>query len=106
MTWMPCRASQPPNHPAWPYTSTRAIPTTTGETATGRSIAASRSAAPGKRRRANISAAITPNTALSGTAIRATMRVSTSAWTNPDVLAPSGLARFRHAVTNPDAKAR
>ena len=69
-------------------------------------MAASNSAAPGNRRRARRSAAITPKTALSGTAIKATMSVKVRAWKKPALVAPDGLARFRHAATKPEAKAR
>ena len=52
------------------------MPTTTGETASGRSTRASSSQAPGKRCRDRISATPTPNTVSSGTAMSTTRKVS------------------------------
>ena len=69
MTWIPCSASQSPNQPVLPYTSTSASPTTTGEIANGRSISSPSSALPRKRPRSSSSAMPIPKTVFSGTAI-------------------------------------
>ena len=66
---MPFSASQFPNQPVLPYTSTSASPTTTGEIANGRSISIPSSALPLKRPRSSSSAMPIPNIVFSGTAI-------------------------------------
>jgi len=69
MIWTPWSANHWPTQPSRrPYTSSSASPTTTGETANGRSTAALRSARPRKRWRTIASAASTPKIVLSGTA--------------------------------------
>ena len=73
-----CNAS--PSQPRRPYSNVSASPTTTGETANGRSMNASRSRRPRILLRTRTSAVTTPNTALRGTAIAVTVTVSQNAW--------------------------
>ncbi len=47
--WIPCAVSQPPNHPSRAYNRYSARPTTTGESASGRSTIALTSPLPGIR---------------------------------------------------------
>ena len=66
---MPCSASQSPSQPSrLPHTSSSARPTTTGETANGRSTSALSSARPRNRWRTMASAQTMPKIVLSGTA--------------------------------------
>ena len=100
MTVIPRAASQLPNQPVLPYTRIRPRPMMTGEMARGMSTSASSNQAPGKRWRARISETPTPNTVLSGTAIRATSSVSHSA------CSASGAVNASHAAPSPCWKAR
>ena len=69
MIWIPCSANHWPTQPSTrPYTSRSARPTTTGETAKGRSTIALSRARPRKRWRTMASAHRIPKTVLSGTA--------------------------------------
>ncbi len=76
------------------------MPTTTGETARGRSTKASRSQAPGKRWRERMRATPTPNTVSAGTAMSTTRKVSHRAWT------ASGEEMADQAAPKPCWKAR
>src|SRR5699024_11259408 len=58
-----------PNQPEAPHSRISAVPTTTGETANGRSTAAASSPRPRNRPRARVSARARPNTTFSGTVI-------------------------------------
>ena len=79
MIGSPWLMNHEPNQPFWPYTRIRVNPTTTGETANGRSMSALRSTLPGKFRRTIRSAMVMPKMVLSGTVIRAISSVNSSA---------------------------
>ena len=68
-----------PNTPAEPHSRISATPTTTGDTANGRSMTACRALLPRNLLRANTNAVGTPNTTLSGTTIATTSSDSCSA---------------------------
>ncbi len=76
MILMSCSASQGPNQPWAPNTSTYIRPATTGEIENGRSIRVIRKALPRNSNLAMHQAAATPNTRFTGTAISAVIRVS------------------------------
>src|SRR5689334_15008229 len=80
MTWKPCRSSQPPTVEKCPYTRMSARPTTTGETASGRSISALTIRLPGNRWRTSSTAMPTPKTVLASTDHTATEPVTSNAW--------------------------
>jgi hypothetical protein len=69
MTWIPASDSFGPKSPVRElYTSTRARPTTTGETESGRSISADSTRLPGNSNRTSRNEMPTPNTRLMSTA--------------------------------------
>src|SRR5688500_11973567 len=79
MTVIPRSPRTPPSQPFLPYTRMRASPMITGDSANGRSIRAFRSPRPGNRRRTMASAAMIPNTVLTGTAMAVIVSVSQKA---------------------------
>ena len=70
-TWIPWSVSQLPNQPVRLYRSRNASPTTTGDSASGRSTRAFMTPLPGKRWRTIASAQMTPKIVFAGTAIAA-----------------------------------
>ncbi|CPU66858.1 Uncharacterised protein [Mycobacteroides abscessus] len=99
ITWSPASSRAPPNQPFFPYTRTSESPTTIGETDSGRSSRALRSALPGKSYRTMSIEIPTPNTVLISTTCTATAAVSWSAKTT------DGSARARWNVSSPSANA-
>ena len=97
-TWIPCSPSQPPNQPSSPYRRNSARPTTTGESASGRSMKALRRPLPQKRLRTIASAHTIPNTVFTGTAMAVMIRVSLKA------LSVSGVDSASHAGAKPSSK--
>src|SRR5207248_7271809 len=79
MTCTPWPASQPPTGVKRPYTRIRASPTTTGDTARGRSTSAPSTRRPGNRWRTSRTAVPTPNTVFAATAHSATTTVTRNA---------------------------
>ncbi len=71
--------SIPPNHPPYPHSRTRETPTTTGETANGRSMIACTMPRPGNRPRTRAIAVAMPKITLSGTTITTISRLSCNA---------------------------
>ena len=76
ITLMSWARSHGPRNPCKPKIKTRKSPTTTGDTANGRSMNAVRSARPGNLKRAIAHAAATPKTMFASTAAGATINVS------------------------------
>ena len=91
-TWIPCSESQPPNQPSSPYRRKSERPTTTGESASGRSMNAFSRPLPQNRFRTIASAQTIPKTVFTGTAIAVMINVSLNAWI------VSGVARASHAA--------
>src|SRR5690349_3688701 len=75
----PRSRSTNPNNPADPHSRISATPTTTGDTANGRSMTACNALLPRNLLRASTSAVGTPNSTLSGTTIATTSSDSCSA---------------------------
>ena len=86
-----------PNQPCWPYTRISENPTTTGETANGRAMSAFKNVLPGKLRRTIRIAIVIPKMVFSGTAIRATLIVNSSA-----LIASASVAAFHTGMTPPE----
>ena len=99
MIWIPREAKKGSNHPPRPNSSTAMSPTTTGETARGRSTSAETSRFPGKRSRARTSATITPKNVVTTTVIAMITKVSRNAWRT------SGWLKVRPIVPRPDLSA-
>ena len=78
-----------PSAPADPHSRINATPTTTGDTANGRSMTACSTLLPRNLLRANTSAVGTPNSTLSGTTIATTSSDSCSADTAAGVVIDS-----------------
>src|SRR5271155_3458247 len=95
--------STKPSSPADPHSTINATPTTTGETANGRSMMACSTPLPRNRLRASISAVGTPKITLSGTTIATTSNDKFSADTAAGVLThsknwPTPGAKVRHKI--------
>src|SRR6476646_7810470 len=104
MILKPRSFSTKPNAPAEPHSRINATPTTTGETANGRSMTACNALLPRNLLRTNTSAVGIPKMTLSGTTIATTRSDSWSAETAAGVLtdvknAPSPGSNVRHRMT-------
>ena len=104
MIFSPQLFSTNPSRPALPHSRIRATPTTTGDTANGRSITACSTDFPRNRLRANSSAVLTPNTTLSGTTIATTSSESCRAEIAAGVVieetkVPTPAAKVRHRMS-------
>src|SRR6476660_5700783 len=93
-----------PNSPADPHSRINATPTTTGDTANGRSITACRALLPRNLLRANTNAVGTPKRTLSGTTIATTSNDNWSAETAAGVMidsknAPTPGWNVRHRIS-------
>src|SRR3954470_12557545 len=99
-TGRPWWESGPPNQPARPYRRKSASPTTTGESASGRSMNALSRPLPGKSRRTIAIAHTIPKTVFTGTAIRVMISVSLKAWS------VSGELSASHAGWSPSSNVR
>ena len=105
MTWMPVRG-QPAAEPAGPAVDEHEGQADHDRRDRDRQVDGGvEQAGPGEAVPGQHQGRDTPNTALSGTAITATIKVRTSACTNAGAGAPLGLARSCHAVPRPGAKA-
>src|SRR2546423_2325641 len=66
-TWIPWRSNQPPNQPSLPYSRKSERPTTTGESASGRSISTLSRPLPGDRGGTITSPQTNPEAGVTGT---------------------------------------
>ena len=104
MIFKPRSFSTKPNAPAEPHSRINATPTTTGDTANGRSMTACNALLPRNLLRANTSAVGMPKITLSGTTIATTSTDSCSAETAAGVEmdatnAPMPGSKVRHRIS-------
>src|SRR5215207_6457116 len=96
----PRSANQLPVEVCGPYTRINASPTTTGETASGRSMSTLNTRFPGKRWRTNNSDAPSPKIVFPTTVQNATMSVTRNAWS------AEGFVSWSHNGPTPCSKVR